>query len=367
MKNRIWLLLVCFQLTTLVVVAQTPSKRQQVLQVTTGGFISFKSEASSIDNKPVANTPSLSALINSQALMDENRIIHRVITDSQNQVIFGYDLWVSSDPIARKFNLAVLPANDTFRRSFLKEPTKSIDDLFATFPKSAKLQTLDDGDAVSLELLVNRESGVKIVDVVRVTFDSSRLLDRSLETAPKDFTLDAVALTIRQYSLFVDGELAGKGKSPTGFSGALLWFYVPDRGRFIVSLVPREGYAFHKIGVLNDGRIEFFVNGEHYEWISNGPVLASGGTWNLWVLHDPTYSPLFAPEQPITKESKESGPGILQKLTDMEARRNVGGLDISAYYPKPVDKKSPKTKLAIPNRVRVGAADSIEHLMPRIP
>src|SRR6185503_6899545 len=129
------------------------------------------------------------------------------------------------------------------RRSFLKDsaPLRAHEG-FATFPKSTAPQTLDDGDAVSLELLVNRESGVKIVDVVKVTFDRSTLREKYLETAPKDFTLDAVALSVKSYELRIDGTLIGKSKSKLGCAGSLLWLYIPDRGRFIFSLVPRDGY-----------------------------------------------------------------------------------------------------------------------------
>jgi hypothetical protein len=67
---------------------------------------------------------------------------------------------VSADPNTRKFSLAVLPADEAFRRTFLKDYTPlRPNGPFATFPKSTTPQTLDDGDAVSLELLVNSEFG----------------------------------------------------------------------------------------------------------------------------------------------------------------------------------------------------------------
>jgi hypothetical protein len=237
---------------------------------------------------------SLSSLLFAQAVAGEDRVIHRVLTDAESRVVFAYDLAINSDPVTKKFNLAVLPADEAFRRSFLKDsaPLRAHEG-FATFPKSTTTQTLDDGDAVSLELLVNRESGVKIVDVVKVTFDRSILREKYLEVAPKDFTLDAVSLAVKSYELMIDGLLVGKSKSKIGCEGSLLWIYIPDRGRFIISLVPREGYAFQKLGLLDDNRIEFEVNGEFYEWTSGDSILSTGGVWNLWVLHDPDYTPWF--------------------------------------------------------------------------
>src|SRR5690242_4986093 len=160
MRSRIWILLLCIQAFAFTALAQNPAKRQLVLQLANGGYVAFRSEMS-------ANSNSLAALLYAQAFAGENRIIHRVLTDAQQNVVFGYDLWISADPITKKFSVAVLPADEAFRRSFLK----GFNAAFATFPKSTTPQTLDDGDAVSLELLVNHESGAKIVDVVKVTFD----------------------------------------------------------------------------------------------------------------------------------------------------------------------------------------------------
>ena len=84
------------------------------------------------------------------------------------------------------------------------------------------------------------------MDVVKVTFDRSSLRENYLEAAPRDFTLDAVTLSVKSYELSIDGTLIGKSKSKIGCAGSLLWIYIPDRGRFIFSLVPREGYAFRR-------------------------------------------------------------------------------------------------------------------------
>lgn len=332
MKNRTWTILLCLHLFALAAAAQNPAKRQVVLQVSNGGFVAFRSETSAPANQAVPDGKSFAALLYSQAFAGQDRIIHRVLTDAQQNVVFGYDLWISADPVTKKFSVAVLPANDAFRRSFL--PNGS----FATFPKSTTPQTLDDGDAVSLELLVNHESGVKIVDVVSVTFDRAKLRDGSPETAPKDFTL-----AVKNYSLSIDGNIVSRNKSKIGASGALLWFYVPERGRFIFSLVPRDGYQFEKIAVLDENKIAFTANGERYEWSSETPILPNGGTWNLWVLHDPSYTPLFG--------SEILAPKTARKSTNMF----VGG------------SSKPFEAPAISQKVMVGGADSMEHLLPKSP
>ena len=355
MRSRIWLLLICIHCLGFVAAAQSPAKRQLVLPVATGGFVSFRSETSGPADAQRKDN-SLSALLFAQAVAGDDRIIHRVLTDSESRVVFAYDLSINSDPVTRKFSLAVLPADEAFRRSFLKDsaPLRAHEG-FATFPRSTTTQTLDDGDAVSLELLVNRESGVKIVDVVKVTFDRSILREKYLEVAPRDFTLDAVSLAVKGYELMIDGLLVGKSKSKIGCEGSLLWIYIPDRGRFIFSLVPREGYSFQKIGLLDDNRIEFEFNREFYEWTAGDSILSTGGVWNLWVLHDPDYTSWFgAANTPKVPKS----PNMLEKLEDRLLTRQ--GITLLRQIPG-----RKKSAITAPNRVMVGGADSMDHLLPK--
>lgn len=360
MRSRFWILLLLIHCLALAAAAQNPAKRQIVLRLSTGGFVAFRSETPGSSSAP--ESQSLASLLYSQALAGDNRIIHRVLTDAQQNVVFGYDLWVSADPITKKFSLAVLPADEAFRRTFLKDSTPlRPNGAFATFPKSIAPQTLDDGDAVSLELLVNNESGVKIVDVVSVTFDRSTLGESHPESAPKDFTLDAVELGVKNYSLLINGTLVNKSKSTIGFTGALLWFYVPDRGRFIFSLVPREGYEFAKIAILDDNRIEFTMNNERYLWLSSESILPNGGTWNLWVLHDTNYTPLFGSDGPMPRTTPKT-PNVFDKI-DVALTKKGATLSLNL----PGRSGDTKSGPVVPQRVMVGGADSMENLLPKGP
>ena len=357
MKSKLWVLLLVIHCFGVAATAQNPAKRQLVMQVSNGGFVAFRSETPGAKSMPDSN--SLAALLYSQAFAGNNRIIHRVLTDAQNNVVFGYDLWVNADPLTKKFSLVVLPADEAFRRTFLKDTSARTGGSFATFPKSTSPQMLDDGDAVSLDLLVNNESGVKIVDVVSVTFDRSTLRESNLESVPKDFTLDAVALSIKGYSLTINDKLIGKSKSSIGCEGALLWLYVPERGRFIFSLVPREGYDFAKVAVLDENRIEFTLDGERYEWLSSASILPNGGTWNLWVLHDTSYVPLFGPAVSPPR-STQKGPNVFEKIEGALANR---GAEVT--FNLPGRSGTTKTTTVAPQRVMVGSADSMENLLPK--
>ena len=359
MKSKFCALLLCLHALALSVAAQNPAKRQVVLPVSNGGFVAFRSETSASDVKHVPDGKALAALLYAQAFAGDDRVIHRVLTDSERRVVFAYNLAVNADPIERKFRLTVLPADEAFRRSFMKDftPLKT-NQALATFPTSTAPQTLDDGDAVSLELLVNQESGVKIIDVVTLTFDRTRLREQYLESIPKDFTLDAVALKIKNSSLSINGSVVSKSKS-SGCSGALLWFYVPERGRFIFSLVPREGYEFRKIAVLDGNTIQFDVDGEYFEWSSGASILPNGGTWNLWVLHDPEYTPLFGVDGKVPKARR---PNVLEKIDEALMRRGA-----TLTWPSGPSRPSGNNTVIVPQQVMIGGADTMENLLPKSP
>jgi len=248
--------------------AQESANRQLIVPLTEGGFVAFQSETAWADaRKAGAQFQRVPPILRAEAQLDENHLIHRVLVNAAGRFAFGYDLSVSSDLASKQFKITVLPLDRSFEKKLqAADPDHSTEGI-PTFPMSAAPQTLDDGDAFSLDLLINQNAGVKIIDVVRVTFDKTHLRDfpRSL---PRDFTLDAIELSIKDYRLLLNGNVVAVGKSTHPIAGALVWFYVQDRGRFIFSLTPREGYEFQKVGIVDGNRIEFTMGEDRYEWLS---------------------------------------------------------------------------------------------------
>ena len=367
-KVLIWAL--CFPALSFVATAQESAKRQLIVPLADGGFVAFRSETAWTDTKRVSpQLQQVPAVLSSQALADANRIIHRVLKDAGGRFIFGYDLWVAPNPTAKQFKIAVRPLDPIYDGKLRSgnpnegEPPQS--ESISTFPKSTEPQTLEDGDAFSLDLLVNQNTGVKIVDVVRVAFDRSSIWDNNPRTLPRDFSLDAVELAVKDYRLLVNGNVVSVGRSTRGCAGTLLWFYVPDRGRFIFSLVRREGYEFQKVGIIEDNRIEFTVKGSHYEWLSSAPILPGGGTWNLWVLHDPNYTSMFG-SQPAPAKKKD----VFEKLDAAVAAATENAARLRNQRPSALSNKREAVSGQAPTerpRVMVGGADRIENLWPRNP
>jgi hypothetical protein len=258
-----------------------------------------------------------------------------------------------------------LPARTTDSKSPRGDRAK-----ISTVKQATEPQVLDDGDSFALDLLVNQNTGVKIVDFVKVSFDRANLWNENPATLPRDFTLDAVAMTVVEFRLLRDGNLVATGKPESRFGGPLIWCYIEGRGRFIISLAPRAGYDFQKVGIIEGNRIEFTVKGEHYQWLSSSPILRDGGAWNLWVLHDPTYVPFGLDLSQKKDKSK------LDKLDDsikaaQEKAARIGDPTASTFSKKTVaekpDDEKPDARRQATKRLRVmvGAADNIENLWPK--
>lgn len=343
--------------------------QQQQLIVPLGGagFVAFRLEATP-EGGPgrAAGVSEVQAALLPHAMLGGDNTVHRVLLDRAGDLVFAYDLRVEPHAATRRFTVTAAPVGAEFGRQLLRArraaagPSQAAANV-PTLVRAAEPQTLDDGDSVSLDLLVNPRTGVRVSDVFKVSFDRARLW----QAAPRDFTADSAQLSVRDHTLLVGGEFVAGGRAARGVAGSLVWFHVPGRGRFVLSLVPRDGYDFRKIALIEENRISFEFRGERYEWLSGAPVVAGGGTWHAWVLHDPGYTPEIASPEEITRGIIRDGggdeePGALEQILKGRAPRTT------AAQPG-FDTKQPRASRppARAPRARIGAADRMENLLPK--
>lgn len=336
------------------------------------GFIAFRVEAA-----PAAGAPKVSARLDEiqaslvpQTLLADDHVVHRVLVDAEGSFVFGYDLVVEPVAATKQFRISLKPMSAEFQEQLrsrrARAATGRAGQNVSTLPRPTDAQLVDDGDAFALDLLVNPETGVKIVDVVKVSFDRARLWGAPPRSLPlRDFTLGNVELAVRDHKLTINGEVVGGGRSKAarGFAGALLWFYVPERGRFIFSLIPHEGYDFQKIGRIENNRISFTLGGDAYEWTSSAPIVGtSGGNWNLWVLHDAGYVSDFDSQEQIAEGAEgaegdgASSPEWLRAQVERIRRERRAGFEARDDNRKRAVRRA---------RVLAGGADRIENLLPK--
>jgi GWxTD domain-containing protein len=306
MKNKFltiaFLTFSCF----LVIASGVKAQQSSVSFHKKGISVIFKIETSS----PDATKQSFGSLYftRSNETEKESRV-HRVIGDRMSGSYFGYDLIVETDTAPNKYKISIKPLS-------INPPEQMrLADLTAlSLPKYPEDMIVEDGDTISLDVLVNPQTKVKIIDLIKITTkipqssDSSlfnttasssgfgsgsngRLLSRQQKA--QDFTLNDVKLRLTSPKLLVSGAVSPiRGSEWNGIiEGSMIYLYIPEKGRFVFSLFPRNGFDFQKDAVLENNKITFQSNGERYELISNAPVVSGGGNWSLWMLNDPNYKP----------------------------------------------------------------------------
>ncbi len=328
-------------------------KSRLIVPMQSGAFVVIRTESA-----PPSAGEAAGNLIESE---DRPNLLHRVFVDSNNELFFGYELLVERAAEARYFWVTVRPLGEDYLRGLRERPAfrgRRPHPAYNATAFPAAPQFLRDGDTFALDVLHNPRTGTKIVDVIQISLTDPSLRRAATDAPSRDFRPDDVQLRVSDYKLKVNGETVYR--SAGGIAGALVWFSLGDRGRFIFSLVERPGFEFRKVGSVRHNTVAFEWGGETYEWESAQPVVGTGGNWNLWVLHDPDYRvdlfgqaaapPGAADDKTFAQQTDEA----VRRMKRARAQADYGSAAPAATTP------------AKPRRARVviGSADGVEHLFP---
>jgi hypothetical protein len=278
-------------------------------------------------------------------------VVHRMLFDRDASGIhFGYDLWVEPIPDSKQFRVTIKPLSDEYEQRIRNrqrgQGLQQSDRILSPVTRFPEPLTIEDGDTLRVDVMVNHSTGETIGDIIKI---SSKPLSPGPRAgagrAPRDFTIEDVELKVLGSKITVNGELEGGIGGGGGCAGAIIWFYLPNRGRFIVSLTQHRGYDFQKVGTVEDNKITFSIEGNRFEWVSKSAIVSSRGNWNLWVLHDSAYQPseiINATEPTPTAERRA---------------------DLKAQYDLKSDEEL--DQFLKRGRCLIGAADRIEYTLKR--
>jgi hypothetical protein len=240
---------------------------------------------------------------------------HRYLYNEDDQTYFGYDVRVELDP-----QNPGGPWHVTFSDLSIG-PIDAIPFLQRGNPAAWKKisialpapQTMKSGDSIRIELWADPAAGQKLADLVRISqapsmFSSTvnqqlaafnsrvgaagRSPARSIPTVSGDargFSAEDGEMHLAQVSLTVNGELQPPGR--TTASGTLVWFYLPDHGRYILSLAPRPELGFVKAGEVRGGAVTFTVGNDKFLIESPVAITTGNSAYFLYVLHDTAWEP----------------------------------------------------------------------------
>ena len=299
MRNRIYLLLAALLLCSIRLQAQTAgdqakdylaklNKRQvNGIEVTFSSFTQGRATAEGIVRMPIPDPD------------EKNTITCALINPSTGKII-AYELAIERLPEPTKLKITIKPADygsieeiNAVKEKELKLlevlwPTKRGYAL-TSLPSPPEPIVINITDVIKIPLWVNAgtEWGV-IGDQLRFAI--------AKEPPPepaKDFTLDDVKFKLAGFRLIINGEVrSGESKDLDLDGGPLPSFFLPGKGFFLLSLRPREGLNFQKIGVAEGNKISFSYDGDKYEWVSREPIISQDGRWHIWVFLDPNAKPL---------------------------------------------------------------------------
>lgn len=348
--------------------AQESFNRTIVTDLTNKTAVSFEPQASSSTGRTVG-----SGFGNFRQLSQataENRIV-RLLIDETNAVIFGYELTVEQTASNKfRLNFAPLPTNFALplfagqKASLAGNRRKTI---LLTLPGMISDQAVDDADELTVNLLFHPQLKIRIADVIRVSAIRQKL-EPPVEV-PRELTLDDLKLGFKNLKLNLDDEPFAKLKGSRA-AGSLVWFYLPNKGFFLLSLVPRTGYDFRRIGVIDNNKITFRSDGVKYEMISEQPILPFAGAWGLWVLHDPKYRPPFlAPVDETEQMTVADDPPKPPKEPKIKIKKD-GSIEVKTpddnagfdedRAPQPI-KKAP----ILLRDLQLGTVTKIENILPK--
>jgi hypothetical protein len=207
----------------------------------------------------------------------KNGRTHRVLQDAPHKVYFGYDVVIEASPDASVFQIRVEPLSaDATGSMGMNSGWAKL-----ALPNYPVIPEIRLGATVKLDLLVDPATGQKIVDSITVK-------QRGVSAAaPRDFAVTDAELMFDRPQLRVGGAVVPTGGA--GISGAAVWFYVADRGRFTFTLAPHPELGFQRIGEVSGVKLTIRDGTTLYEFECQRPIAPGSGNFFVYGRHEPAW------------------------------------------------------------------------------
>ena len=214
---------------------------------------------------------------------------HRVVLDRNQRRYFAYDLLVEPKDGSQALQVRIEPFS--LSATELAE-TQMVDPSWTPIPllKYPVVPDVRAGDTVAIDLLENPTTGQRVVDYLAFKLSNPAV---AAEPSPLgDLSLAEVELQLKNFRISLNGTVLDTSTRLGGsISGTALWFYLPERGRFIMSLVPNPKLGFRRAGEVSNRSLTFTEGRERYDIQSTSRIVPAWGRFNLYVLHDPKWRP----------------------------------------------------------------------------
>ena len=201
----------------------------------------------------------------------------RILLDKSNHAYLGYELLIEQQQpgtyLATFGKLGVTPL-DLAAGTFPMPPASSADLPWSinlawtmlSLPGIPEPRVIHDGETISI-VLVEVTKGEKLLEDIRINppRPASGFVPQipTVSGTARDFLAADAELEIVQPRITLNRSLqATSGPGFRSAHGALVWLYLPELGRFILSLVPRAPLGFKKAGEVRGGVVAFTLGND---------------------------------------------------------------------------------------------------------
>jgi hypothetical protein len=244
-------------------------------------------------------------------------VSHRYFFDELTHIYFGYDAVIEPLPDGTMrvsfYDLSIGPLDFPATSPASLDPTvwKKL-----APPQLPEPKAIQPGDAISLRVYVDPVSARALVDSIRVpssqiflrqgiangqmtsmiqtmVFSNASFASRTAVniTGPaRSFAVEDAELRIQPVQVTVNDSQPRMGRSRAA-SGPLVWFYVPEHGRYVLSLAPHPELGFVRAGEVRGNAITFTVDEDKVRMECPGVAVQGESAYFLYVLHDATWAP----------------------------------------------------------------------------
>ncbi len=232
----------------------------------------------------------------------------RILIDKTNHAYLGYELLLEQQQTGKyratfgrlgvtPLDLAagILPTppfNST-------DPQSPMDLAWTMLPLAAlpEPRLVEEGETISIVLLVEAATGAKLIDDIRINpprpaAPSNVSQIPTVSGIARDFLISDAELAIVQPRITLDRSVQSTwGPGFRNVHGALVWLYLPEHGRYILSLLPRPALGFKRAGEVGGGVMSFTVEGDAIKLECMNPIAPGDAAYNVYVLHDQNWEP----------------------------------------------------------------------------
>jgi hypothetical protein len=215
--------------------------------------------------------------------------IHRVMANRITGTYFGYDLTVVASGAAGDYLASFQPLTEG--ETLLQHAANGPSLTLMPPPKYPAPQLVHDGDIIALDLMMSPDGKQKLTDYIQILSQPAQPPAPAATAEPRDYTIDDGPISFDQTDMMIyrNGQPSMLNTNFDGRPGATFWAAFPNQGRYILSLIPHPGFT--KAGAVRDNMVSVEDGSDTFAVRFMNPVAGAGKAWNLYVLHDPSYTP----------------------------------------------------------------------------